>query len=51
MPSPWHELALAAIAGLGIGVGLFTAAAVARYLLRRTDPEPRHLDRRKDDLP
>jgi hypothetical protein len=37
MDSPILELLLAGVLGLGIGLGLVTAAVVARELLRRSD--------------
>jgi short subunit fatty acids transporter len=39
MPSPFLELVVAAVCGVGIGVGLITGAVVARELLRRSDPD------------
>jgi short subunit fatty acids transporter len=37
--SPWLEIAVAGVIGLGIGIGLIVGAVTARELLRRThDP-------------
>lgn len=41
MDSPTLEIVLAAVVGLGIGIGLITGAVVARELLRRTDRDDR----------
>jgi short subunit fatty acids transporter len=42
--SPYFELVIAAVAGLGTGLGLIAGAVIARELLRRTTD----LDRDQD---